>query len=65
MSVNVHRDTNVAVPHQVLQRFRVHLGSRLIAALGVASYVRAIIRQAPLQLYQLVPDQLPAPNPHQ
>ena len=44
MRINVKRDADFAVSHQVLQRFRVHACLRLIAAIGVAANMRCNIR---------------------
>ena len=44
MGINIKRDADFAMPHQVLQRFRVHACLRLIAALGVAADMRRDIR---------------------
>ena len=40
MCVSIQSNTDVAVSHKVLQRFRVHAGFRHIAAIGVAADVR-------------------------
>ena len=40
VNVSVERDADFAVPHQVLERFRVHPGLGLIAAVGMAADVR-------------------------
>ena len=40
MRINVKRDADFAVSHQVLQRFRVHARFRLIATVGMAADVR-------------------------
>ena len=39
MCVSIQSNTDVAVSHKVLQRFRVHAGFRHIAAIGVAADV--------------------------
>ena len=44
MSVDVHRDADVAVPHEILQRLGVHAGFRLIATVGVPADVRCDVR---------------------
>ena len=44
MRVDVHRHSDLTVTHEVLQGFRVHSGPRLIAAVGVAAYVRSNVR---------------------
>ena len=44
MSVDVHRDTDVAVPHEILQRLGVHTRLRLIATVGVPAYMRCDLR---------------------
>ena len=41
---NGDSDTDFAVSHQVLQRFRVHACFRLIAAIGMAADVRRDVR---------------------
>ena len=40
VSISIQSNTDVAVSHKVLQRFRVHAGFRHIAAIGVAADVR-------------------------
>ena len=49
---NGDSNTDVAVSHKVLQRFRVHAGFRHIAAIGVAADVRSDTRH--LQAVNLV-----------
>ena len=44
MSVDVHRDADVTVPHEILQRLGVHAGFRLIATVGVPADVRCDVR---------------------
>ena len=44
MRVYVERHPDIRVPHQVLQRFRIHPGSRLVAAVGMATHVRSDVR---------------------
>ena len=44
MGVDVHRHADIAVPHQVLERFRVHPGLGLVAAVGVAADMRGDVR---------------------
>ena len=41
--ISVHRNTDIGMAHQVLQRFRVHAGGH-IAAIGVAADVRRYAR---------------------
>lgn len=44
MCVCIQRHPDVAVPHQVLQRLRVHARFRHIAAVGVAADMRRDVR---------------------
>ncbi len=44
MSVRVQRNPDVAVPHKILQRFRVHAGLCHVAAIGVTADVRGDTR---------------------
>ena len=57
MRVRIHRHADVAVAHQVLQRFRVHACLRLQAAVGVATYVRRDVRH-------LLPENVVVPVHH-
>ena len=44
MRINVKRDTDFAVSHKILQRFRVHACLCLIAAVGMVANMRSYIR---------------------
>ena len=40
MRISVHRHANLTVPHQILERLRVHAGLRHVAAISVAANMR-------------------------
>lgn len=45
VGVRVHRHTYIRMPHQVLQRLRVHALARHVGAIGVPTHVRGDIRK--------------------
>ncbi len=45
MCVGVHRDTDIAVSHQILEGLRVHPGACHVGAVGVSADMRGNVRQ--------------------
>ena len=66
VDVNIHRDADVRMPHEVLQGLGVHPGSCLVAAVGVAANVWGNVRHLhPEDFIGNVTDRRPADESHQ
>ena len=51
MRVNIHRNADIRMPHQVLQRLRIHPGLRHIGTVSMSAYMWRNVRHVSITVY--------------